>query len=376
MRAIDLPIHLRRKMAPKLGENFFGPSPSVFVGHYGYPDVNVGPMGMLEERPEIDDPATWLKKGYADIIELRSLLVRSKQRQSIFSAGRFASDVKDIAMAANRPDIEIGFRKKPVMKISFSRHTQPMGPTGTIETFRLAGNPRIPACMEKASQGDAKAADSAFLLYRKGVDVYKITTVLSAGALGVGTKLVPTRWSITATDDMLAKRLIAEIREFRELENVHVFESRNLDNHFLIFLMPGKWEFENFEAWSRGSYWMSGEGAVNIEEEYEPFEGRKSYAEKQAGGYYASRLGIAEHLHKARRQARVLAIREIYDGYSIPLGVWQVRENVRNAFAQEGKKFASPKEAFGYAASRLKWPIQQYLRRGRMLAQSRLTSFY
>ncbi len=375
MRAIDLPPALRRKMAPRLGENFFGPSPSVFVGHFGYPNVNVGPMGMLEERPEIDNPASWINKGYAEIIELRSLLVRSKQKQSIFSTERFASDVRDIAMAVNSPDIEIGFKKKPLLKVSFSRFTQPMGPTGTIDTFRLAENPKIPEYMERAAQGDVKASDSAFTLYSKGADVYKITTVLSAGTLGIDKKLVPTRWSITATDDIIAKKFIADIRSFRELEQVRVFESHNLDNKFLIFLIPGRWEFENFEAWSRGSYWMFTQDAVNIEEEYEPFEGRKSYADKQAGGYYASRLGIAEYLHRIKRQARVLAVREIYEGYSVPLGVWVVRENVRNAFAREGKKFVTLAEALAYAKTRLRWPLQEYVKRSRLLQQRRLSDF-
>ncbi len=374
MRALDLPLALRRKMAPKLGESFFGPSPSVFVGHFGYPNVNVGPMGALEERDSIDDPSKWIKKGYADIIELRSLLIRSKQKQNIFSTGRFIGDVQDISLATNNPDIEVGFKKKPLMKISFSQYTQPMGPTGTIEKFRLAENPKIPKYADSVVGDEMRAADASFLLYNKGLDVYKITTILSAGTLGIDKKLVPTRWSITATDDIIAKHLLNEIRGYRQIESVQVFESQNLDNHYLIFLIPGAWEFENFEAWSKGSYWMFSDGAVAIEEEYEPFEGRKSYAEKQAGGYYASRLGIAEHLHRIKRQARVLAIREIYEGYSIPLGVWVVREGVRDAFKQESK-FATLKEAFSYAATRLKWPLQQYIRKSRMLQQRKLLDF-
>ena len=375
MRAIDLPIELRRKMAPRLGENFFGPSPSVFVGHFGYPNVNVGPMGALEERQEIDDPSTWIKKDYADIIELRSLLVRSKQQQSIFSKGRFVGDVQDISLAVNNPDIELGFKKKPLMKISFSQYTQPMGPTGTIDKFRLAENPKIPKYMEAATASDVRAKESAWMLYKKDVDVYKITTVLSAGTLGIDKKLVPTRWSITATDDIIGKQLISGIRDFKQIEEARVFESQNLDNHFLIFLIPGSWEFENFEAWSKGSYWMFSEGAVAIEEEYEPFQGRKSYAEKQAGGYYASRLGIVEYLHKIKRQARVLAIREIYEGYSVPLGVWQVRQGVREAFSQQPEKFSSLKEAFDYGKARLKWPLDLYLKKSRMLQQRKLLDF-
>jgi DNA repair protein NreA len=248
MRALDLPIYLRKKMAPKVGENFFGPSPSVFIGHYGYPNVFAGPLGALEERQEIDDPSQWIKKDYAEIIELRSLMIRSKQAQNIFSADRFTHDMQDISLATNSPDIEVGFKKKPLLKFSVSQYTQPMGPTGMIDKFKVVENPKIPNFVEAVVTDDLKANDSAVSLYSKGIDVYKITTILSAGTLGIKKKLVPTRWSITATDDIIAKNLIKDIREFRQIDDILVFESQHLDNHFLIFLMPGSWEFENFEA--------------------------------------------------------------------------------------------------------------------------------
>jgi hypothetical protein len=374
MRALDLPIEIRRKMAPKISEHFFGPSPSVFVGHFGYPNVFAGPLGALEEREDIDDPSQWIKKDYADIIELRSLLIRSKKQQSVFSSGRFVRDIQDLSLAVNSPDIEVGFRKKPLLRMSFSQYSQPMGPAGTIKNFHVVENPKIPEFVGSVVGDEMKASDSAVSLYDKGLDVYKITTILSSGSLGINKKLVPTRWSITATDDIIAKSLLKGIREFRQLDGFQVFESFHLDNHFLIILMPGAWEFENFEAWSKGSYWSSG-NRVSIEEEYEPFEGRKSYAEKQAGGYYASRLAISEHLHRIKKQASVLAIREIYEGYSVPLGVWQVRENVREAFKEDPKKFQNLDSAIKYASTRLRYPFSEYRKKSVLLNQSKLTNY-
>ncbi len=358
-------------MAPKISENFFGPSPSVFIGDFGYPNVFAGPLGALEERDDIDNPVLWIKKDYSDIIELRSLMIRSKKQQSIFLDNKFRHDMMDLSMAMNSPDIEVGFKKKPSLNISFFSHSQPMGPTGDIEKFRVAENPKIPRQIESIVQDDLKANESVFSLYNEGMDVYKITSILSSGALGLKRRLVPTRWSITAADDMIAKSLLKEIREFREIDDILVFESDHLDNHFLIMLMPGAWEFENFEAWPRGSFW-SPDG---IEQEYEPFAGRKAYAEKQAGGYYASRLAVAEYLHKIRRQSRVLAIREVREGYSVPLGVWQVRENVRDALRREPQKFQEMKSAVAYITPKLRHPFSEYKKRSAYFKQARLTNY-
>ena len=65
---------------------------------------------------------------------------------------------------------------------------------------------------------------------------------------------------------------------------------------------------------------------------HEGYEGRTSYVEETAGAYYAARLGVLEHLKERGRQAKALVLREITDDYWAPVGVWQVREGVRNAF--------------------------------------------
>jgi hypothetical protein len=54
--------------------------------------------------------------------------------------------------------------------------------------------------------------------------------------------------------------------------------------------------------------------------------------EETAGAYYAARLGVLEHLVDRGRQAKCLVLREVTDAYWAPVGVWQVREGVRNAF--------------------------------------------
>jgi len=55
---------------------------------------------------------------------------------------------------------------------------------------------------------DVKAETAIDELHSKGVDNYKIQQSLSTGILGQeeNRKLVPTRWSITASDDMISKK--------------------------------------------------------------------------------------------------------------------------------------------------------------------------
>jgi DNA repair protein NreA len=143
-----------------------------------------------------------------------------------------------------------------------------------------------------------------------------------------------------------------------------------------MLMMPGPWEFENFEAWMPGSTWARGLKSTEIIEEYEPFHGRKSYAEVQGGGYYASRIACAEKLVEMRRQAKVVVFREISEGYVIPLGVFVVRETARHAYKDRPPlKFATKEEAIKYVSTRLRVPFIEYAKRSRLLKQRKLSDF-
>ncbi len=95
----------------------------------------------------------------------------------------------------------------------------------------------------------------------------------------------------------------------------------------------------------------------------------------EGGGYYASRIAVVEYLHKIKRQARVVVFREIYEGYSVPVGVWQVRENMRNAMTSSPVKFSSLKEAMNYVSTRLRFPLKNYMEKSTIFMQRRLTDF-
>jgi len=269
------------------------------------------------------------------------------------------------------------FRKKPVYRMSFSDMYQPMGPSAPLEKMRIAENPKIPGKLERIVRDEIKANEAGILLYKTGQDVYKISSILSSGILGMekNKKLVPTRWSITATDDLVFRHLVSEVKTFPSVNDYLVYSSNYLDNHFEILLMPGNWEYENFEAWAPGSMWSFNLKKTEILEEHEPFRGRANYADREGGGYYAARLGVIEGLWRMKRQARIVVFREIYEGYSVPVGVWQIRENVRNAFRGKSEVFKTLKEALTHINSKLRLSINDYINMSRILKQKRLSDF-
>ncbi|MCD6575675.1 MAG: hypothetical protein J7K73_00775 [Nanoarchaeota archaeon] len=364
------------KQKLEIGREFSGPSTSVFVGHSNYPNVFVGPIGAIENENLVDNPAKWFGMEYSKIIEMRSLTIRSKAVQNVKSKNRFVEENQLLAMSKKPTDVDLKFLKKPNFKVSFSDVTQPMGPSAPIEKMKIVENPKIPHKVDKVVDDELKAVEQVNVLY-KNFDIYYITNIFTSGALGKyeNQKLVPTRWSITAVDDILAKEMMKRIREYPEVNSYFVYESKYLDNHFVILLMPGRWEYENFEAWALGSSWAQQAKETFFLEEYEPFEGRKTYADKEGGGYYAARFAVCEALDKMKRQARVIVFREISEGYIVPLGVWQVRENVRNAMKSDPKKFQTLGEALSYINSKLSIPISRYKQQSRILQQKSLFDF-
>jgi hypothetical protein len=150
-------------------------------------------------------------------------------------------------------------------------------------------------------------------------------------------RIVPTRWSITAVDDIISKALIKEIKRFPEINDYRIFEKTYLDNHFKILLFPGKFTYEMNEVWAPNTLWnISLNGNIGslkpqIMTDFEFYKGRKNYASNITGAYYAARKEVCEYLYRIGRQARILIFREVQGGYIVPLGVWVIRETVKNA---------------------------------------------
>jgi hypothetical protein len=112
--------------------------------------------------------------------------------------------------------------------------------------------------------------------------------------------------------------------------------------------------------------------------DWEGHERRTTYA--QIGGcYYAARLAVCEQLVKERRQATVIVLREAHPGYIMPVGVWQVRENVRNAMRQKPLICNTLNEALERISNQFSIPLQSWIRESHLirssLFQKRITDF-
>lgn len=370
LKRIDAQTGFKNKMS----EHVFGPSQEVFVGSYGYPYVSFGPLAALEERPV--GVKSLYGKPYPEIIKTRSSMVRGKQFST--ESKRMKTDMQEVALSVRATDVEMKFTKKPTMAVRFSSLVQPMGPSAPLFSFKQAENPKIPKKVDQVIGDNLLAAEAVSELMGSRFDNYYITNIFSTGALGKeeNRKIVPTRWSITALDDIIGKQRMEKIRNFeKQINDFLVFEHKNYDNHYCILMMPGNWEFENFESWSPKSVWAMGSNHTVTTEEYEPFGGRTTYADKQVGGYYASRFSIVEYLEKIRRQARVVVFREIGEGYMVPLGVFQVREGVRSALEKRPRIFSTLPEAFTYLSTILNVSLNRYKKSSKILRQSRLTDF-
>ncbi len=317
------------------------------------------------------DPSISYGKPYKEIVENLALSI-NPYKVTFDKPNVKVRDLQDLSLAQNKVELDVYFEKKVNYDFNPDSIMQPIGFKAKIKEIDYLSNPKIPWQVDQILQDKLKAVQSIHTLKDYGFDNYYLTKIFSAGNLGLDKKLVTTRQSITAVDDTLGKQLLQNIREFDNLDSYLVFENEYLHNRFVIILAQGNIEYEQFELWPKDSEW----GKYGFNHEFEGFYGRKDYAESQAGGYYAARLGVLEYLFERKKQARVLVIREIYDDYSIPVGVWQVRESVRTAMKKPAKIFSDKKEVLQYIKGHLKYDTGKYLHQSNLFKQSRIVDFF
>lgn len=357
--------NLFMQSAPMINSlNIDGASPpSVFVGRIGYPYVYAGPMvpPLHEDTTLYDLPELWFGKTIDEIVGFRSLLIRGKHRvhvQRFEEAGKVMDFTRELALASAATDVELSLKKRPRGSLVVSDTVQPFGPSAPIRDLRV-DSPRWDHQIEKVYYDtDLKAKSAVLELYCKNVMVTKIQKAFSVGAFGIKSqrRLVPTRWSITAVDSLISKELAERIKAFPLIEEYRLYESSYLDNQFEILMIPDAWSYEAIEAWYPGTVWNQNGRSVMMYGDWEGFEGRTRYA-KIGGCYYSARLAVCELLMKERRQATVLVLREARPGYIMPVGVWQVRENVRNAMRQKPLKYDTLDKALQRISTTFQIPI-------------------
>lgn len=342
--------------------------PSVFIGSWNYPRVYAGPMiaPLHGDTVIMDRPESWIpeKKSQEDIIRYRLNLIRGKMAVKVTDLeDRYVEKLRDISLSNSSIESEAQFTQPP-RGMSFSDEHTPFGPSAPMERFEI-GNARWDQDLEKVYyDGDLKAADALDELHQKGLPFSSIQKAFSVGAMGTQKRrrLVPTRWSITACDSTLANRLLQKVRGYDLIDCCQVREFASLNNYYSVLLLPTDWQYEWMEAFL---HIMGNEELIFSD--FETNSGKKGYS--QVGGcYYSCKMAVLEALAREKKQAGAIILREAYTGY-VPLGVFNVRENVRNAMQKKPIMFEDLKAALGYVSTRLELPVKRFISQSDLLRE-------
>lgn len=360
--------------------------PSVFVGRIGYPYVNIGPLTptYYGNTSILDSPEQWFGKSIDEIIYYRSQLIRGMTPVHVkkpWKAGKLLEKTREISLAEHYVETEMKLTRKPSKRFYMNDDIQPIGATAPLQSIDI-GYIKWNRYMEKFHYDtDLKAAPATIKLFEEGLPLTSIMRAFSMGNFGIekNRRLVPTRWSITAVDDLLGKHLTKKVKDYPQVNQFEVFESDYIGNRFEILLVPDGWAYEAYEAWYPRTLWNPSETEIAIVTDWEPYNGRSKYA-SMGGCYYAGKLAVLEHLEKVKRQAKVFIFREAYPDYILPVGVWQVRENCRNAMKQTPYRFDTFTEAITHVMGRLSIPLERWIESGPLLkhttTQRKLTDYF
>ena len=348
--------------------------PSVFVGSYNYPKVFVGPMvpPIHGDTSLLDSPEKWKGKSLEEIVNFRLNLIRGIKKTPIDQTdGRYIENLQEVTMSSKPIDSDLIFQKKTSLNVSLDGESAPFGPMGEIKSAKFSGTTSVKPIERTFYDVDLKAQDAVLNLYNSGIEISKIQKCFSIGMLGQKRKLVPTRWSITATDDIISKSLVDEILDYSLIDSCRVFSYEHLGNVFSVVLFPHRWIYEMIEAWySNGilGFGSDSEDARGID-----------HPPAIAGAYFAAKLGVAEYLNKKKIQAGVVILREIRPEYAIPVGVWQVREGIREAMKQNPIISDDFEHALLLASNKMSISKSEWLSRGNivtLMRQKTLSDFF
>lgn len=370
-------IQLQKTSREKILEKIIGGSPpSIFIGSHGYPKVSIGPLVSTsdEDATLFDHPEEWAGQSLEDIIKYRLSLIRGSNPTTVNIASkndRLVETLQELTMANKSTNIEVKFDKKPSLNfdelkrnlVTDSDSIQ-YGLASKINDLRIPSGLTSDKKIEKAYYDkDLKAEEAVTKLYDEGVEISKLSKVLSIGMLGIqkGRRIVPTKWSITATDQIISSDLIKKLKNFDSVNFYQVFSYGHLGNIYSIILIPDKtWCFEMQEAW------IDRVGHVDFETDMEIAGKSRSYP-NIGGSFFAARLAVAEYLFQNRKSASIIVFREIRPQYLLPVGVWQIREGIRKAMSKAPRVFDSLEKALIDACSIMSVSKKEWISNSKLL---------
>jgi len=361
--------------------------PSVFVGRYGYPKVKAGPMmpPIHGDTTILDKPEMWLGKSLEEIVNYRLSLVRGVSTVNVHNISeKYVESLQEVAMTNKSVESEATFEKVPITDLEQEKDlgldtdSVSFGPVAPLKRFKTSSSISVDQRIEDVYYDkDLSAAQGIINLYQDGVEISSIHRVLSIGMLGLqkNRRLVPTRWSISATDDVISADLIKKIETFSIIDLFKVYKYAHLGNYYSIILIPDEiWSFEMQEAW-----YDNNSGNMRVGVDFENANGLDHYP-SIAGAYFAARLSVAEYLFKAKRKAAALVLREIHSEYVMPVGVWQVREGIRRAFEGQAEEIENFEQALSFACIGLSLSKNEWKRKSKMYRSKReqlkITDFF
>ena len=305
----------------KTSIDYQGSSPSVFIGSYGYPNMQGGPLLINDS----DNPPEWIRQnlGMEDIVGIRARTIRGNS-----GLEAVAGNLQEIALSTIPLDVDVLFTKPVAFSLNFDGTVAPVGLTGPVRHMDVIGSARVDRAVDRVtSDTDITATDACVALLDSSIDVYQITKLMTAGLLGKRRKFVPTRWAITAVDDTLSIQMKREIARYPPLDEIRLFDGECYGNRILCILVPGDWKYEMIEIWGKQTLWAGDEVVIVQDQEGQI---KKGYS-PISGAYYSARLAACEYLKSVRRCARVIIVRNVSSEYWAPLGTWVIREATRKA---------------------------------------------
>ena len=348
--------------------------PSVFVGSYNYPKVFVGPMvpPIHGDTSLLDSPEKWKGKSLEEIVNFRLNLIRGIKKIPITETdGRYIENLQEVTMSSKPTDSDLSFTKTTSNNLSVDGESAPFGPIGEIKSAKFSSTSSVKSIEKTFYDKDLKAQDAVLNLYNSGIEISKIQKCFSIGMLGQKRKLVPTRWSITATDDIISKSLADEVLEYQLIDSCKIFSYEHLGNIFSVVLFPHRWIYEMIEAWYS-------KGILGFGSDFEDARGI-DHPPAIAGAYFAAKLGVLEYLSEKKIQAGVVILREIRPEYAIPVGVWQVREGIREAMKLIPVVAENFDQALLFASNKMSISKNEWLSHGNiltMIRQKTLSDFF
>ena len=98
-----------------------------------------------------------------------------------------------------------------------------------------------------------------------------------------------------------------------------------------------------------------------------------------AGAYFAAKLPVVEYLSKNKIQSGVVILREIRPEYAIPVGVWQVREGIRQAMKKKPVFAENFDQALSLASKKMSVSQSEWLSHGnigKLMRQQTISDFF